>query len=159
MLTAHTGLAKATLFNNVKDVEIGDTFTLSVFGEVLTYKAVETQTILPEETGSLVIQGDRDIVTLVTCTPLGINTHRYLVTGERITPTPIEDIAAAEAQPVIPRFPWWAVILPAGVLLVGLYIWRTGYPPKPKKAKAAAEGADASAAPAVADAPSYPAAN
>ena len=81
VLTAHTGLAKATLFSNLKDVEIGDTFTISVFGEVLTYEVVETQTILPAETGSLIIQGDRDIVTLVTCTPLGINTHRYLVTG------------------------------------------------------------------------------
>lgn len=151
VLTAHTGLAKATLFDNLRDVELGDTFTISVFGEVLTYEVVETQTILPEETGSLVIQGDRDIVTLVTCTPLGINTHRYLVTGERIEPTPIEDIKAAEAGPVIPRFPWWAVILPAGVLLVGVYIWRTGYPPKPRKGKGGA--ADTS------DAPSGQAAN
>ena len=78
VLTAHTGLAKATLFDNLKDVELGDTFTISVFGEVLTYQVVETQTILPSETGSLIIQGDRDIVTLVTCTPLGINSHRYL---------------------------------------------------------------------------------
>ena len=138
VLTAHTGLAKATLFNNLKDVELGDTFTISVFGEVLTYQVVETQTILPEETGSLIIQSDRDIITLVTCTPLGINTHRYLVTGERIEPTPIEDIKAAEAGPVIPRFPWWAVILPAGVILVGVYVWRTGYPPKPKKVKGGA---------------------
>ncbi|WP_099333246.1 class C sortase [Actinomyces minihominis] len=135
VLTAHTGLAKATLFNNLKDVEIGDTFTVTVSGEVLTYQVVETQTILPSETGSLIIQGGQDLVTLVTCTPLGINTHRYLVTGERVEPTPIADVEAAERTPEVPRFPWWAVILPSGVVLIGVYVWRTGYPPKPKKKK------------------------
>ena len=104
VLTAHTGLAKATLFNNLKDVKIGETFTIQVFGEVLTYEVVETQTILPEETGSLIIQSDRDIVTLVTCTPLGINTHRYLVTGGRTgyPPKPKKakkSAAGAEAHP------------------------------------------------------------
>ena len=141
VLTAHTGLAKAALFNNLKDVELGDTFTISVFGEVLTYQVVETQTILPSETGSLIVQSDRDIVTLVTCTPLGINPHRYLVTGERVEPTPIADIEAAREAPAIPKSPWWAVVLPAGVLLVGIYVWRTGYPPKPKKAKTEQETA------------------
>ena len=103
------------LFNNLNKVELGDTFTISVFGEVLTYRAIDLQTILPEETQALIIQQDQDLVTLVTCTPLGINTHRYLVTGERISPTPLADVEAARAVPDIPGFPWWAVILPFGV--------------------------------------------
>ncbi|WRS30284.1 class C sortase [Actinomycetaceae bacterium MB13-C1-2] len=137
VLTAHTGLATATLFNNLKKLEVGDTFTISVAGEVLTYEVYETQTILPEETGSLIVQGGKDIVTLVTCTPLGINTHRYLVTAKRVTPTPEADIAAAQAVPDIPGFPWWAVILPAGVVAGGVFMWRAGYPPKPRKKKSA----------------------
>lgn len=130
VLTAHTGLSTATLFNDLKKVKLGDTFTIGVAGEVLTYEAIETQTVLPNETGSLVIREDEDIVTLVTCTPLGINTHRYLVTGERVFPTPEEDIDAAGKDPEVPRFPWWAVIQVGGVALVGVLIWRSGLPKK-----------------------------
>ena len=69
----------------------------------------------------------------MTCTPLGINTHRILVTGERVYPTPQRDIDAAGAAPDIPGFPWWALGLLGGVSLIGLYIWRAGYPPRPKR--------------------------
>lgn len=136
VLTAHTGLATATLFNDLKKVQVGDTFTVSVFGEVLTYQAAELQTILPDQTGSLIIQQDKDLVTLVTCTPLGINTHRYLVTGKRVFPTPEKDIQAALSAPEVPHFPWWAVIIPAGLVLAGIYVWRSGYPPVPKRTAA-----------------------
>ena len=139
VLTAHTGLAKATLFDDLKDVKLGDTFNITVFGEVLTYRAIDLQTVLPEETESLIIQQDQDLVTLVTCTPLGINTHRYLVTGERIYPTPLKDIEAAEQEPQVPRFPWWAVILPSAVVLAGIYVWRSGYPVKAKQTGEATE--------------------
>lgn len=126
VLTAHTGLAKATLFNRLDQVELGDTFSISVFGEVLTYRTVDLQTILPDETGSLAIQKGKDLVTLVTCTPLGINTHRFLVTGVRVYPTLVEDIESAGQAPQVPRFPWWAVIIPTGILLAGVYVWRSG---------------------------------
>lgn len=109
VLTAHRGLPSAELFNNLHKMEVGQTFTIEVFGETLTYQAIDTQTILPHETQSLLPKEGADLVTLVTCTPLGINTHRYLVTGERITPTPIEDLQRAGAVPEIPGFPWWAV--------------------------------------------------
>lgn len=131
VLTAHTGLVTATLFNDLNKLVVGDTFTISVAGEVLTYQVYETQTILPNETGSLVVQEGKDIVTLVTCTPLGINTHRYLVTGRRVNPTPEQDVAAALDPLDIPGFPWWAVILPAGLIGGGIFMWRAGYPPKP----------------------------
>ncbi len=111
VLTAHRGLPEATLFNNLNKLEIGDTFTIEVFGEVLTYRVNSTETILPDQTESLLPEYDEDLVTLVTCTPLGVNTHRYLVTGERILPTPASDVAAAGELPDIPGFPWWAVIL------------------------------------------------
>lgn len=142
VLTAHRGLPQATLFNELDRAQVGDVFTVSVLDQVLTYKVVETQVIEPDQTEAILAYPDRDLVTLVTCTPLGINSHRILVTGERITPTPIEEIAAAAAAPELPGFPWWAVI--AGVVVAGLavYIWRTGYvtvPAEPEPSDPAAE--------------------
>jgi len=131
VLTAHRGLPSAELFNDLHKMEIGDTFTIEVFGETLTYQATETETILPDETQSLLPQEGEDLMTLVTCTPLGINSHRYLVTGERITPTPIEDIERTGAPPEIPGFPWWALGLAAAVSTYAVAIVRSGKP-KPK---------------------------
>nr|WP_272929003.1 class C sortase [Leucobacter chromiireducens] len=109
VLTAHRGLAKAALFDNLDQVQEGDTFTVETWGEVLTYRVTETQVVKPDETQSLYPVLGEDLATLVTCTPLGINTHRILVTGERVTPTPIGDLNAAGEDPTVPGFPWWAV--------------------------------------------------
>lgn len=127
VLTAHRGLASATMFSNLDKVKVGDTFTLEVFGEVLTYKVRDTRVVDPQDTDTLLTVPGQDLVTLVTCTPLGINTHRILVTGERVTPTPIKDIQAAGADPTIPGFPWWAVIYGGGLILITAYVWRSGY--------------------------------
>ncbi|CAN7425770.1 class C sortase [Microbacterium sp. LjRoot45] len=128
VLTAHRGLASAELFTNLDRVEVGDTLTIEIFGETLTYRVRQTQVVEPTETETLrPVRGD-DLVTLVTCTPLGINTQRILVTGERITPTPIEDVKAAGQVPDIPGFPWWAVLLGAVVLAAALYVWLAGRP-------------------------------
>ena len=133
VVTGHRGLAEARMFTDLDKVQVGDTFTFEVFGEVLTYRVFDKKVVKPEETEALRSEPGRDLATLVTCTPLGINTHRILVTGERVYPTPQRDIDAAGAAPDIPGFPWWAVGLLAGVSLIGLYIWRSGYPPRPKK--------------------------
>ena len=95
VLTAHRGLPTATLFNKLDQAAVGDTFTVAVLDEVLTYQVVEAQVIEPHETTEILPDPGRDLITLVTCTPLGINSHRILVTAERITPTPLKDIAAA----------------------------------------------------------------
>lgn len=118
VLTAHRGLPEATLFNDLDRVELGDRFTIEVFGEVLTYEVIDTRVVEPEDTDTLRAVAGEDLVTLVTCTPLGINSHRYLVTGERVTPTPIEDLDAAGQRPEIPGFPWWTLTL-GGALLLG----------------------------------------
>lgn len=127
VLTAHRGLAQATMFSNLDRVAVGETFTVEVFGEVLTYQVRETKVVEPEDTDTLLTVANKDLVTLVTCTPLGINTHRILVTGERVTPTPIKDIQDAGADPTIPGFPWWVVGFGGGLTLIGLYLWRAGY--------------------------------
>ncbi|XBH22051.1 class C sortase [Jonesiaceae bacterium BS-20] len=126
VLTAHRGLANATMFTNLDDVKVGDTFTIEVFGEVLTYQVNETKVVDPGDTDTLRAVPGKDLVTLITCTPLGINTHRILVTGERITPTPIKDIAEMGSAPTIPGFPWWVVWYGTGLALIGGFVWRAG---------------------------------
>lgn len=133
VLTGHRGLATATLFTNLNKVQVGDTFTIEVLDQVLTYQVFDTKVVDPDQTESLRPVEGKDLVTLVTCTPLGINSQRILVTGERITPTPQKDVEAAGKAPDIPGFPWWAVALVGGTALVGVYIWRSGYPPKSKQ--------------------------
>ncbi|KQP69742.1 fimbrial protein [Microbacterium sp. Leaf288] len=122
VLTGHRGLADAELFTNLDKVVVGDTFTIEVFGEVLTYQVTDTKVVEPEQTETLYPQRGADLVTLVTCTPLGINTHRILVTGERILPTPIQDMDAAGQRPDIPGFPYWALGLAGAIVVAGAYV-------------------------------------
>lgn len=136
VLTGHRGLATATMFTYLDRVKEGDEFTISVFGKVLTYRVTTIKVVDPDQTRSLAPVAGKDLVTLVTCTPLGINTQRIFVTGQRIIPTPTGAEDAARKKPTIPSFPWWVLILAAGVALIGLYVWRSGYPPRPRVEKA-----------------------
>ena len=126
VLTAHRGLPSAKMFDDLGKVKLGETFTIEVFGEVFTYQVIETQTIEPQETQALVPRFGEDLVTLVTCTPLGINTHRYLVTAERVTPTPIADLERAGSRPEIPGFPWWALGVGGAVVAFGVVVAQSG---------------------------------
>jgi sortase A len=128
VLTAHRGLATAELFSLLDRVEVGDTFTIETFGEVLTYEVVTTEVVRPEDSKAVNPELGRDLVTLVTCTPLGINSHRILVTGERILPTPAGDIATANGPPTIPGFPWWIFVLVGVVLVLTSYVVFSGRP-------------------------------
>ncbi len=87
VLTGHTGLPSAKLFTDIDQMKMGDTFEIVVLDHTLTYEVDDIRTVLPSEVSSLQIEEGKDLVTLVTCTPYGINTHRLLVTGHRI-PTP-----------------------------------------------------------------------
>ncbi|PCC27448.1 class C sortase [Glutamicibacter sp. BW80] len=128
VLTAHRGLPEANLFNDLPKVGVGDTFSIEVFNEVLTYRVTETQTVEPDETKSLAPQFGKDLATLVTCTPLGINTHRMLVTGERVHPTPQADLDALGSIPDIPGFPWWSVWLGSAILVLCIWVFVAGRP-------------------------------
>ena len=127
VITAHRGLAEATMFTNLDKMHAGDTFTIEVMGEVLVYVVRQTQVVAPEEQEALYPQEGRDLVTLVTCTPLGINTHRILVTAERVIPTPQEEIDKALQDSGLPHFPWWAVSSGGAVVSVTLCLWRAGW--------------------------------
>lgn len=122
------------MFTNLDKVGKGDRFTLTTFGQVLSYQVVRTQVVDPEETESLGTISDRDLVTLVTCTPLGINTQRILVTAERVYPTPVADLEAGTSESDLPGFPWWIVIMAAGLVAAGIYVWWSGRPLRPKAA-------------------------
>lgn len=126
VLTAHRGLASATMFSDLDKVVEGDTLTVQVFGEVLTYRVTNTRVVAPEDTDSLRPVAGKDFMTLITCTPVGINTHRILVTAERTTPTPVAELDRAHAAPSVPGFPWWAVIAAGVLAVIGLYLWQAG---------------------------------
>lgn len=83
VLTGHSGLAGQKMFSDLNLLKEGDIFFLRVLGQTLAYKVVEIYTVLPEDTGKLTIDAGRDLCTLVTCTPYGVNSHRLLIRGER----------------------------------------------------------------------------
>ena len=85
VISAHRGLPSAKLFTNLDQLEVGDTFTITVLDRTLTYEVDNISIILPTETDSLKVSEGKDYITLMTCTPYGINTHRLLVRGRRIT--------------------------------------------------------------------------
>lgn len=83
VLSAHTGMNSARLFSDLEDLKNGDLFFIQVLGNVLAYRVDKIAVIRPEDTSMLKVEQDRDLVSLVTCTPYGVNTHRLVVTGER----------------------------------------------------------------------------
>ena len=84
VLSAHTGVAGNRLFTDLTEVNVGDTFSITTFDKTLVYRVYQIETVLPENTHSLMIREGKDLCTLITCTPYGINTHRLLVHGIRI---------------------------------------------------------------------------
>lgn len=84
VLSSHSGYPSAELFTNLYKLEIGDTFTLYVLDRELTYQVDQIITVIPSDTSSLVFEDGKDCVTLFTCTPYGVNSHRLLVRGVRV---------------------------------------------------------------------------
>ena len=88
VLSAHSGMASAKLFSDINQLVKGDVFYIHVLGEVLAYEVDRIATVLPSDTSLLQIEDGQDLVTLVTCTPFGVNTHRLLVRGHRVPYVP-----------------------------------------------------------------------
>ena len=87
VISAHRGLPSAKLFTNLDELEVGDRFTITVLNRVLTYEVDQISIVLPTEIDQLLPTEGIDYVTLMTCTPYGINTHRLLVRGKRVETT------------------------------------------------------------------------
>ncbi len=90
VLSSHRGLSQAKLFTNLPQLKIKDHFYIEINGQYLAYQVDQIKTVEPTETEALQIQEDQDLVTLVTCTPYMINSHRLLVRGHRIVVEPEE---------------------------------------------------------------------
>lgn len=127
VLTGHTGLHTARLFTDLEMVTTGDRFYLDILGSRMAYRVDAIQTVLPEETDILQIQKGQDRVTLVTCTPYGVNDHRLLVQGVRIQEE-TEDSAMEKQGKQVPsrwmRTYAWAVCGGLWAMAVcWLYMW------------------------------------
>ena len=101
VLSAHSGLASSKLFSDIDQLAVGDTFYIHVLGDTLAYKVDSIHTVLPTDTSLLQIEDGKDLVTLVTCTPFGVNTHRLLVRGHRVPYVPEQEVPAAAEKPVV----------------------------------------------------------
>lgn len=103
VLAGHTGLPSARIFGDLDQLQVGDWFVIRVLGEDHAYRVTGTEVVLPEQTDSLAVQEDKDLVTLVTCTPYGVNTHRLLVHAERCdVPQEWLDRSGTRDVPVVP---------------------------------------------------------
>lgn len=98
VLSAHSGMSGAKLFSDIELLEAGDIFYIHVLGDTLAYQVDNIATVLPTDTSLLQIEDGKDLVTLVTCTPFGVNTHRLLVRGHRVPYTSEQGAEVAETQ-------------------------------------------------------------
>lgn len=97
VISGHRGLPSAMLFTNLDRVNIGDTFIIYVLSESYIYKVTDIETVLPTEVQSLQIEKGKNLCTLVTCTPYGINSHRLLIHGEAMDPVEAEEHLAVQS--------------------------------------------------------------
>ena len=115
VLTGHRGLPGSKLFTRLDEMEEGDLFFLKVLDQTLAYKVMDIQVITPDKLDVMKIENGKDLVSLVTCTPYGINSHRLVLTGERVS---YDETEYENIRGVIPSFRELAfTVLPIAVLL------------------------------------------
>ncbi len=116
-LTGHRGLPESKLFTDLDEMKIGDIFYIHSLAGTLAYEVESVETVLPHETETLKIMDDRDLVTLITCTPYMINTHRILVRGARITLD-----ATKEPEPLTPTQKIITTVDEKGPILIWIFV-------------------------------------
>lgn len=123
VLTSHSGLVHASLFTKLPQAKVGDVFEVRVLGETKYYEVDGLETVEPFVTDSLDVVEGEDRVTLFTCTPIGVNSHRYLVHGVRVpAPADAGDHAIA-GDGITAGFPWWALIFVGGSGMVAYLLF------------------------------------
>lgn len=119
VISAHTAYPGMILFDRLTDMKLGDTFSVTVLGDTLTYKVIDIIIVLPTDISYLRIEQGRDLVTLMTCTPYSVNTHRLLVTGERCYDvTNEEQITVVSVNDYAPLYIAIAVLVVISVMIV-----------------------------------------
>lgn len=128
VLTGHRGLPTMELFTYLDKLKKWDRFYIHILGETHTYQVVSIDTVLPEEVNELGIHEGKDLVTLVTCTPYAVNTHRLLVTGERIPGDRVEEKTTLELVKSKAHAPLFmiatAVIIALALFIRLVFIWK-----------------------------------
>lgn len=122
VLTAHSGLGNATMFDDLPNLKPGDEVFLQIGGKTLKYSVTGSEVVLPDNTKDLQIEAGRDLIVLITCTPYSVNTHRLLVTAERVPYDPATDKAALAEVPSPWRMWMWFSILVV-LFALGLQFW------------------------------------
>lgn len=131
VLSAHRGLPSAKLFTDLDKMEVGDTFTITVLNQVLTYEVDQILIVEPAQLESLNIVDGEDYCTLLTCTPYGINTHRLLVRGHRIENEQGSIVIQREAIKIPAYIAAPAIAIP--ILFILLLVLMFTYRRKPKR--------------------------
>ncbi|MBH5300746.1 class C sortase [Corynebacterium silvaticum] len=123
VITGHSGLAEATMFDHLEKVQVGDMVYVDTVGKVLTYKVTNTEVVLPQEIESLRAQNEKDLLTLITCTPYAINTHRLLVHAERVE---TEEHSLPQTASRWETWMLWRILAALAILavVVGIYLRR-----------------------------------
>lgn len=138
VLSGHTGLPAAKLFTDLDQMEEGDKFYIHVLNKILAYEVDQIKVVLPEETDDIRIVEGKDYVTLLTCTPYGVNSHRLLVRGVRTGYEPetvaVQAPADTETKEVIPyQKLLWYVATAAGAVFLLIVLLILFLPPKGKR--------------------------
>ncbi|QAY63808.1 class C sortase [Xylanimonas allomyrinae] len=129
VLASHSGLPEADLFTRLEDVQVGDWFSVSAAGEVLYYVVDDIRVVEPQAVDAVETVPGKDYVTLVTCTPIGVNSDRLLVRGVRGDP-PAEALQDLSHVNPAPGFPWWAVIWGGATVGAAGLTWLVLMPPR-----------------------------
>ncbi|MDK8499707.1 class C sortase [Corynebacterium pseudodiphtheriticum] len=122
VITGHTGLTTSTMWDNLVDVKEGDAIYVNTFGEKMKYQVTSTEVVLPHETESLAQQPDKDLITLITCTPYGVNSHRLLIHAERVPLDPEDETAFAKKNGIL-QWWMWALLIIAMLTIAYLLHW------------------------------------
>ena len=117
-LAAHRGMASAKMFTDLNLLEIGDTFEIIIFDKVLTYQVDNITVVKPTDLENLKIENDKDYVTLITCTPYAVNTHRLLVRGTRIQEETLEKIVTNDAYKINNSFIVFYLTIPVLIIIL-----------------------------------------
>lgn len=146
VLSAHRGLPSAKLFSNLDKMEVGDTFTLTILNQTLTYQVDQILVVEPEDISALRLISGEDYCTLLTCTPYGINTHRLLVRGVRVE-NPEEIEITGEAYQIDRKILIPIAAAPVVIILLAAALVNARRKAKKKPKKGTKKGAKKSAKP------------
>ena len=127
ILTGHTGYSSVKMFSDINKLKKGDIFKINVLGEALCYKVDNIATVLPQDTELLQIDSEKDYATLVTCTPFGVNSHRLLVRGVRVSneETDIIEASSKKSGSTWSEEYLYALALGLGAMLFVLFVFFT----------------------------------